>query len=57
MIEYMILLWICLCLFFFSYDRPFQMSSITFACVGAYKDGVDQTCDSVDASIKVRYII
>ena len=30
------------------------MSHITVGCVDAYKDGIDKTCDSVDASIKVN---
>ncbi len=30
-----------------------QMSCLTVGCVDSYKDGIDRTCDSVDASIKV----
>jgi len=29
------------------------MSAITCDCIGAYKEGIDNTCDAVDGSIKV----
>ncbi|CAD5119622.1 DgyrCDS8219 [Dimorphilus gyrociliatus] len=33
------------------------MSSVTTSCIDAYKEGVDRTCDSVDASIKTMYAL
>ncbi|ELU01050.1 hypothetical protein CAPTEDRAFT_212084 [Capitella teleta] len=34
-----------------------KMSSLTHACLGAYSEGVDNTCDAVDSSIKSMYAL
>lgn len=34
-----------------------KMSALTVNCVGAYKTGIDNTCDSVDGAIKSMYAL
>ena len=33
----------------------YQISSLTYSCLGVYKDAVDNTCEVADNSIKVSY--
>jgi hypothetical protein len=33
----------------------FQVSSLTYSCLSAYKDAVDNTCEVVDSNIKVSF--
>ncbi|KAK2152452.1 hypothetical protein LSH36_328g02008 [Paralvinella palmiformis] len=35
----------------------YKMSAITCDCIGAYKEGIDNTCDAVDGSIKSMYAL